>query len=142
GGVGRGASRRAGASRDEALPGPRSTTPTTTPIPLPSCADSTPNSPPCGGAFPPVEACAPNNVLSAFECVCLPEGLPACAVAGYPLCGGACADGKVCQALNLQSGGFPTTTCICVDPGRTCGPPPPAACAGAGVCPSGQVCHA
>ena len=76
-----------------------------------------------------------------FECACLPAGATPCAISGYPICGGACLDGNVCQAFALEGAGF-ATICACVDPARACGPPPSATCVSAGACPPGEVCFA
>lgn len=115
---------------------------TTTTFPLPSCAAAA-DYPVCGGACPPGEMCGPNALFTNgldFQCACFPQGAIPCAVSGYSICGGACLDGNVCQAFNLQVGGGSVTTCACVSPTSTCGPPPPATCGGVGACPPGQVC--
>jgi hypothetical protein len=139
----RGARKPIAADCDAAISGAPTTTTTT--IPLPSCAESTPFYPVCGGDCPAGSACGPNAVFGnglEFECRCLPAGATPCSVSGYPLCGGACLDGNVCQAFALESGGGSLMTCACVDPARTCGPPPPATCVSVGACPSHQVCFA
>jgi hypothetical protein len=123
------------------LSGPTSTTTT---IPLPGCAESTPTYPECGGSCPPGETCGPNAVWGngfEFQCACFPQGVTPCAFSGFATCGGPCLDGNVCQAFALEVGGGSVMTCACVDPTSTCGPPPPATCAGIGACPPGKVCY-
>jgi hypothetical protein len=136
--VARRAPRPVAADCDAAISGSATTTTT---LPVPSCAESTPFYPLCGGACPPGETCGPNAVLGGgfFECACLPAGGTPCAVSGYPICGGTCLDGDVCQAFSINGAG---STCFCVDPASTCGPPPPATCVSGGRCPPGQVCFA
>jgi len=123
---------------------------------------------PCGpspGACASLGVCPPDSICLGFtaggsaECGCTGPtttvttttvattstmpGPVECLESAYPQCGGTCTGGLVCQAIRLTIPGSGTAHyCQCVDPGRSCFPPPPAVCDEPGVCPPGFACTA
>lgn len=95
-----------------------------------SCGGGT--TPFCNGTCPPGEECGPTQIFEGAPCICVPVGTSACGEATYPTCGGACTGDAVCQAMRLEA----LTFCACVGPATQCS----TACAGPGVCPTGEVC--
>lgn len=127
-------------------------TSTTTTV-VPSTTTTTFVAAPCGGTLPECQASCPAGTRCVAEvtlsggtpgCRCYPEGVAPCAMSAFPACGGVCSNGNACQAVHVLPGpdSQEIVVCGCVDPATTCGPPPPAACAGIGVCPEGLTCFA
>ena len=111
---------------------------TTTTIPPGMCGN--PGFPPtCNltGPCPSGEFCFQIFEGGSPACRCFAAGQTPCSASGFPACGGACLDGRICQAWVGSDGPVVIVEiCSCVDPTLDCS----GQCGEPALCPPGDAC--